>query len=317
MLKEIDMKTIADSSQSALLRAALQDGVFLVRHGISETLLNDAYGLLGKFFALPLDQKLAHRALGANGQAGYTPALVESAEKSDNADWKELFHWGEGLAVGHPLRDRFPNRYPDPILPDGAVPGIGIVLTELHAAMLDFQLKMVDLIAAALGLHSGYFREMLQDGPAVNRAAWYPPVADAPSRRHVWAVEHQDFDLITALPRATAAGLEVLVEGEWIRVSPPDGCAVVNAGMVLERLTSGAIPAVIHRVIAASGQQGPRLSILQFCHPTPWTVLTPAGLPAGVAGHRQFPVMSAGDLFDRTMYRINRLDARAATLVRA
>lgn len=303
MIREIDLGT--DPGRSAEARAALRDGVFLVRHEISTMLLDEAYGLLTEFFRLPRQDKLDSRVPGSNGQSGYTPALVETAERSSAPDWKELFHWGRSLPPGHPLRERFPNRYPEPVFPDRLVPGIGAALAKLHAAMLDLQLAVVDVVAAVLRVDPHYFREMLDDGPVVNRAAWYPSMAEAPSAAHVWAVEHQDFDLVTALPRATAAGLEVLVDGEWLRVSPPDGYAVINAGMVLERLTGGAVPAAFHRVVAAPGQEAGRLSIVQFCHPAPWTVLTPIEQP----GAGRFPTLTAGDLFDRTMYRINRLDA--------
>jgi isopenicillin N synthase-like dioxygenase len=166
---------------------------------------------------------------------------------------------------------------------------------------------VVGVIAAALGVHPGYFEEMLQDGPVVNRAAWYPPMDGAPSPDHIWAVAHQDFDLITALPRATAPGLQVLLEdGRWLPVHAPEGRAVVNVGMVLERLTNGLARAAVHRVVAARGQDAGRLSIVQFCHPTPWTVLTPLSLPDTPASPR-FPTLTADALFERTMYRINRL----------
>jgi isopenicillin N synthase-like dioxygenase len=235
--------------------------------------------------------------------------LVETAERSRQPDWKELFHWGRPLPVHHPLRDRYPARYPDPVMPDELIPGIGSALTRLHDALLDLQLEVTDLIGAALGAGSGYFREMLDDGPVVNRATWYPPAATAPSPGSWWAVEHQDFDLITALPPATAAGLEVRVGGGWHRVTVPGKYCVIMAGMVLERLTSGAVPAVFHRVRAEPGQDYGRLSVVQFCHPVPWTVLTPLTLPVGLDGAAVFPVLTAGDLFDRTMYRINRLDS--------
>jgi isopenicillin N synthase-like dioxygenase len=309
MIKEIDLPTgQMTAPAAAVMREALGDGVFLARHSIPAALLDDAYGLLGEFFALPPEAKLAYRVPGTNGQAGYTPALIETAERSRQADWKELFHWGRPLPPAHPLRQRYPSRYPDPVLPDGAVPGIGAALVKLHEAMAEFQLGVTDLIAGALEIDPGFFREMLSDGPIVNRAAWYPPIAQAPTEDSVWAVEHQDFDLITALPRATSAGLEVLAGGRWHRLTPPEGYAVMVTGMVLERLTGGAVPAVFHRVAAADAQQQARLSIVQFCHPAPWTVLAPVAVPAGMRAPARFPVLTAADLFDRTMYRINRLE---------
>jgi isopenicillin N synthase-like dioxygenase len=305
VLTEIDITPGADLARSATAKTALGQGFFLVRHTISPGLLDDAYGLLGEFFARSPEEKLACRSPGSNGQSGYTAPMVETAERSTRPDWKELFHWGAPLPDGHPLARRFPARYPVPVWPDHLVPGIGAALRALHAAMLEFQLDVVDAIGRALGAEPAFFRDMLEEGPVVNRATWYPPMADAPSAGHLWAVEHQDFDLVTALPRATTPGLEVLFDDGWKPVTPDEGYAVINGGMVLERLTNGAIPAALHRVVSPPGQHEGRLSIVQFCHPTPWTVLTPLTLPGAMP---KFSTLTAGDLFDRTMFRINRWD---------
>lgn len=305
MLRQIDFT--AKHSES-VLRTALWDGFFFVRNTVPESLLDEAYGLLGAFFALDDWEKEFCSVAGTNGQAGYTPPLVETPEKTEVADWKELFHWGSRLPGSHPLVQRYPDRYPEPMMPDLLVPGIGKVLTELHERMLRFAHEIAAKIGEALGLHGDYFAEMLRDGPVVNRATWYPPMALAPSAQHVWAAEHQDFDLLTVLPRATAPGLQVLgVDGEWHPATPPEGCAVVNAGMVLERLTGGFARAAVHRVIADPDHSAGRLSIVQFCHPAPWTVLTPVRVPGYEERAPRYPAITADDLFRRTMYRINRL----------
>ncbi|MDX2531175.1 isopenicillin N synthase family dioxygenase [Streptomyces europaeiscabiei] len=304
MIKEIDL----ERPQGRLhLRSALHDGVFLVRNTVAESLLDEAYGFLSAFFALTPEQKRTCRVPGSNGQSGYTPPLAEHAEKGPVADFKELFHWGAALPAGHPLRVRYPARYPDPYFPDHLVPGIGSALRELHTRMLRFQHEVVDALAGALGVHPDYFSDMLQDGPAVNRAAWYPPMEQAPSPGHVWAAQHQDFDLITTLPRASTAGLQVQLDGEWLAVQAPPGYAVVNVGMVLERLTGGLARAAVHRVVATPGTSQGRLSIVQFCHPAPWTTLTPLRLPGAEDSPQRFATLTADELFQRTMYRIGRL----------
>lgn len=218
MLKEIALDDRGDDQH---VRSALRDGFFLVRNTVPETLLDEAYAMLGAFFELPAEVKADCRVPGANGQSGYLPPLVEQGEKGRTPDWKELFHWGAPLPSAHPLRERYPARYPQPYYPDHLIPGIGAALGELHLRMSRFQLDVVRRLAGALGAAPGYFEEMLEDGPVVNRATWYPPMEQAPSADHVWMVEHQDFDLITALPRATAAGLEVLIDGEWTPPGPP------------------------------------------------------------------------------------------------
>ncbi|MFF2142926.1 isopenicillin N synthase family dioxygenase [Kitasatospora sp. NPDC058190] len=311
MLKELHEIDLNSTDGERRLRAALRDGFFFVRNTVPEALLDDAYQLLEAFFTLPTEVKQECRVPGSNGQSGYTPPLIETAEKGRVPDWKELFHWGVRLPENHPLRVRYPARYPEPLLPEDIVPGIEAVLTELHARMLAFQHEVASAVGRGLGVPAEYFAELLQDGPVVNRATWYPPMADAPSKDHVWAVEHQDFDLLTALPRATARGLQVQAEdGSWLSVDAPAGYAVVNVGMVLERLTDGLARAAVHRVVADPDQQGGRLSIVQFCHPAPWTVLAPLRIPGETEHPRRFPILTADDLFQRTMYRINRLGSR-------
>ncbi|MFI5619700.1 2-oxoglutarate and iron-dependent oxygenase domain-containing protein [Streptomyces sp. NPDC051567] len=315
MLKEIALGARGNDKH---VRSALRDGFFLVRCAVPDRLLDEAYAQLGAFFELPAEVKAACRVTGADGQCGYLPPLVEQGEKGRAPDWKELFHWGAALPAAHPLRERYPARYPRPSFPDHLVPGIGATLGRLHTEMARFQLDVVRHLAGALGATPGYFEEMLEDGPVVNRATWYPPMEHAPSADHVWMVEHQDFDLITALPRATAAGLEVLIDGEWTSVEVPEGYAVLNVGMVLERLTGGLARAAVHRVTAAPGQRGGRLSLVQFCHPTPWTVLTALrGTGDDPAAPEPYPALTAQDLFQRTMYRINRLDSQQSAAARS
>jgi isopenicillin N synthase-like dioxygenase len=306
MLTEVSLDGPVDAGH---VRSALHDGFFLVRRTVPDAVLDDAYGLLAEFFARPADEKAEAVVPGSNGQSGYTPSGVETPEKTRVPDWKELFHWGTRLPPGHPLRRRYPARYPEPYFPDALVPGIGKVLTELHERTLEFQHRVVAVVAEALGAAPSYFAEMIEDGPVVNRAAWYPPMEQAPAPGRIWAAEHQDFDLITALPRATASGLQVLAaSGEWLPVDAPGDHVVVNVGMVLERLTNGLARAAVHRVVATGDRTAARLSIVQFCHPAPWTVLTPLTGPARHPAPRH-PVLTADDLFQRTMFRINRLES--------
>ena len=138
MLQEVDISVQPVPSSPQLL-AALRDGFFFVRHAISATLLDEAYGLLGEFFSLPPGDKASCRVPGTNGQAGYTPPLIETAEAESQPDWKELFHWGRPLPVGHPLRARYPRRYPDPYFPDGLIPDMRSTLTRLRTELLDLQ----------------------------------------------------------------------------------------------------------------------------------------------------------------------------------
>ncbi|CAK0857870.1 unnamed protein product [Prorocentrum cordatum] len=62
--------------------------------------------------------------------------------------------------------------------------------------------------------------------------------------------EHTDYGVVT-VQQSTAGGLEGFIHGEWHPLQPPEGCALVFAGDMLERLTSGRVRALRHRVCLA------------------------------------------------------------------
>lgn len=306
-IRRFDLSEQADPGQNLL---ALRDGMFLLRHELPEALLDDVYTKFMQFFTLASDVKLRYVTRGSNGQAGYVASSVEIPERGNTPDWKELFHWGLPLPVGHPLRTRYPDRYPEQVSVDDEIPGFTDATRRLHGEMLKLQKAVLRKTALALGVQPSYFVELLEDAPVVNRAVWYPPMSESPGPGRSWALEHADFDLITVLPRATGPGLEVCLDGDWVPVQPGRGEAVVNAGMMLERLTSGVVPAALHRVRSDSDTDGGRLSVVQFCHPAPWFVLNPLTMTNIDTGHRcDMPGMTADDVFRRTMYRINRLSS--------
>jgi isopenicillin N synthase-like dioxygenase len=133
----------------------------------------------------------------------------------------------------------------------------------------------------------------------------------------VWAAGHGDINLVTALPRATARGLQVRVgapgsaDERWIDAVPPDDHVVLNAGLMLERITNGRIGAGWHRVVADPSHTGDRLSVVQFLHPTPWTVLAPLATCIDDTRPQRWAPIEAGAMLDQVLYDINLIeDAR-------
>ncbi|MHC4958852.1 MAG: isopenicillin N synthase family dioxygenase [Planctomycetota bacterium] len=293
------------------VRRSLETGFVYARHDLSEDLIDQAYDMLARFFGLGETTKQRYVIPGSMGQTGYTGTLVETAASSDMPDLKEMLNWGFELADGHPLRRRFPHRYMGRVFAEDEVPGITETLVRFHDSLFDLQRRFLRIIAVGLSCAEDYFESMVKDGTTLTRAIRYPPMEEAPGDGHVWAAEHGDINLTTALPRATARGLQVQVDGAYVDAVPPDGHAILNTGLMLERLTNGVIPAGIHRVVADPGQAGERYSVVQFCHPTPWTILSP--LPTCIdADHPpRFPPISAGDWLDEVLYDINLVgDAR-------
>jgi isopenicillin N synthase-like dioxygenase len=312
MADVLDVDLLAFEQGTAAQRRAVVDGVtrslgtgfVFTSHDLPVGLLDDAYGMLAEFFALPADRKARWHVPHSHGQTGYTGLLVETAATSDVADWKEMLNWGDEVPAHHPLRARYPHRYLERVLPEDDAPGITKVLLEFHSRVLDVQARFLRIIAAGVGVAEGFFDDVLRDGSHLTRAIHYPSMQAAPSTDHVWADAHTDINLVTALPRATGAGLQLQVGDQWVEIVPPDHYMIVNSGIMLERLTNGRIPAGMHRVVSPPNEVGDRYSVVQFCHPAPWFQLAP--LPSCIDDDHplRYGTIEAGAMLDRVLYEI-------------
>ena len=265
------------------VRRSLATGFVYTSHDLSDDLLDTAYGMLREFF---------------------------EKEPDDQPDWKEMLNWSTPIAAGHPLKRKFPTAYPDQVLPEASVPGITDVLYRFHHSIAALQRRFLRIIAEGIGCHETFFDDMVYEGPTLTRAIRYPSMGELPDTAddgpsHEWAAQHGDINLITALPRATAPGLQVKVDDQWIDAVAPDNGVIVNTGIMLERLTNGAIPIGWHRVVAAPGFTGERYSVVQFCHPRPWTVLAPVASCCTADNPQRFAAMTAADALDEVLYEIN------------
>ncbi len=309
----LDVDLIAFEEGSASDRAAVVDGTMrsletgfvYTAHDVSTDLIDQAYEMLATFFALDADTKANTTVDGTHGQTGYTGLLVETAASSEHPDWKEMLNWGDSLPVGHPLGTQFPGRYHDPVLPEADVPGITETLLEFHRSIADLQRRFLRIIAVGVGADESLFDETVAVGANLTRAIRYPPMEQSPGSQHVWAGAHADINLITALPRSTARGLQVEVEGEWVDAVPPEGHVIINTGLMLERITNGLIPSGWHRVVADPDQPGQRLSVVQFCHPAPWTMLTPLQSCVSAERPQKYLPIRAADSLDEVLWQIN------------
>lgn len=319
MAEILDVDLLAFERGDAAARSAVVDGVMkslqtgfvYTSHDLGEDMLDEAYGMLKEFFSLPNEEKQKAAAPGTHGQTGYTGLLVETAASSDVADWKEMLNWGRNIPNGHPLKRKYPSRYPDQVLPEAQVPGITDVLNNFHDKLLDLQRRFLRIIALGIGCHVSFFDEMTTDGTTLTRAIHYPAMDLAPGAGHEWAAAHGDINLITALPRATKKGLQVQTVEGWVDAIPPPGQAIINTGIMLEHLTNGVISQGVHKVVADPDEPGERYSVVQFCHPTPWTMLTPVPSCISEGIPQRFAGVSAGDLLDQVIYEINLVeDAR-------
>lgn len=308
---DVDLLTFENGSQEA--RKAVVDGVMrslatgfvYVAHDMSVTMIDEVYGTLEQFFSLPQERKDDYKVAGSNGQTGYTGLLVETAASAEVPDFKEMLNWHAQRPKGHPLRSLYPFRYGPPTVPEKDIPGAAKILSVFHDIVAALQIRVSKIIAVGLGLHESFFERMLVDGANLTRAIHYPAMTQAPDETHVWAAEHADINLITALPRATAAGLQVKVESEWVDAVPPENRAIINTGLMLERFTNGVISPGIHRVVSQPGQCGDRYSVVQFAHPEPWTLLAPVSTTVTKENPLKYPTISAADALSKVIWEIN------------
>lgn len=293
-------------------RAAAVDGVMqslrvgfvYLEHDLPSDLLDRCYARLEAFFSLDSESKRRSAVPGSRGQRGYTGVLIETAAQSSHADWKETLNWGETAPPGSQLEKRYPDRYGEPVFPEVEIPGIGEDLMRFHRQILGLQRRFLRIVAIGLGAPESFFDAMTEHGATLTRAAHYPPMSRSPGAQHVWAGEHGDINLVTALPRATARGLQVKTAEGWIDAMPPEGRAIMNTGMMLEHFSNGLLPTGIHRVVAAPEQVGDRIAVVQFCHPTPDTVLEP--IPSCVRPDHPcgYPRVSAAQRLDEVLREI-------------
>lgn len=219
-------------------------GFAVVRdHGLPQAKIDAALGAAKAFFALSEPAKRAYK-VGLAGQRGYTPFGVETAKGHAHHDLKEFWHVGRDLPAGH----RFRAQMADNVWPDAEVAEFRTAVGWLFGALDAMGLKLLEAIAAWLGLERGFFAPTVDAGNSILRLLHYPPVAeDGP---HIRAGAHEDINVITLLLGAEEAGLEVLEkDGRWLPINPPPGALVVNIGDMLQRLSNHRLPSTTHRVV--------------------------------------------------------------------
>ena len=239
--------------------------VILKDHGVDAELLKASYSVSAKFFALPTETKRKYiSAFG--GQRGYTPFGQEHAKDSPVMDLKEFWHVGREVSPLHPQK-----KYHENNLWPTEVPEFRKVFETLYTDLEKTGRIMLQALTGPLDVDIEYFERMVMDGSSILRLLHYPPIPEGVDSRCVRAAAHEDINLITLLPAATASGLQLKDrDGTWLDVDSDWGDLIVDAGDMLARLTNDVIPSTTHRVInPADGKNQSRYSMPFFMHPNP------------------------------------------------
>ncbi len=235
-------------------------------HGLSSDLLDGAYDVFQRFFALPTEVKLRYHVPGSGGARGYTPFKIETAKSSQHPDLKEFWHIGRELPADSKYREVMPeNLWPSEI------EGFQRYGYGLYQALDELGRRVLRALALYIELPEDFFEDKVDHGNSILRPIHYPPIesADIPNVR---AGAHEDINFITLLVGASAAGLELLNrDGEWLPITTQGDAIVVNIGDMLQRLTNHVYPSTTHRVVNPKDEQArkPRYSIPFFLHPNP------------------------------------------------
>lgn len=234
---------------AARIGAACRDcGFFYITgHGVGEALQQRLEDLSRRFFAQPVEEKLAIRmALGGRAWRGYF--AVGDELTSGRPDLKEGLYFGAELDEEHELvKSRTPmhgrNLFP------ANLPLFRETVLEYMEAMTEIGHRLMAGLALSLGLAEDYFAERYTAEPlALFRIFNYPPDR-APLEQKSWGVgEHTDYGVLTILKQDDSGGLQVKSQSRWRDAPPLPGAFLCNIGDMLDRMTAGLYRSTPHRV---------------------------------------------------------------------
>jgi isopenicillin N synthase-like dioxygenase len=274
---------------------ALSDiGFFaVVDHGVEPDLLAGAYASARRFFALPDAVKRTYNEPARAGQRGFTPFGVEHAKDSPSPDLKEFWQVGRtDVGADHPVHARYgTNPWPTEVADFGAI------YDRLYRALDGLGAGLLEACALHIGEPVGRFRDMAREGDTILRILHYPALAPETPAGAVRAAAHEDINLITLLPAATASGLELKTnDGRWVPIETSGDVIIVDAGDMLQNVTNGLYKSTTHRVVNPDDGSTDRLSIPCFIHPRGEVDLTPlASCVARTGGESRFAAITAGE----------------------
>ncbi|KAK3192892.1 hypothetical protein K4F52_001249 [Lecanicillium sp. MT-2017a] len=237
--------------------AATTYGFFqIVEHGVTPQTRQQVLDLTKRFFALPLEERMAVSVSNSLGQSfrGYEPSLIQTHHKGLLPDTKETFIVGAEIPADHPDAGTFscgPNLWPQSI-PD----------QDFRQPVMAYQAQMVDLVKTLLKILRRGLPESWNCAPDVldvltenasipMRMLHYAP-QPVRDERQFGVADHTDFGCVTILLQEVGtAGLEVWYPPTetWIPVPPKQDAYVINISDTMDRYTNGYYRSARHRVL--------------------------------------------------------------------
>jgi isopenicillin N synthase-like dioxygenase len=221
------------AAAGAIGRAARDTGFFyVVNHGIADGVTSRAFAEARRFYALPVERKLALQMVRGE-PLGYEPLEFQQLEAARPSDRKESFGISGDRTIGH---------WPD-------LPGFSDGVLAYHAAACDLGAHLMSLIATSLDLAPDAFVEAYRGTDPTMRLLRYPADRDDLPSGQIGAGAHTDWGGITVLAQDDAGGLEIRDPmGVWRTATPIPGAFVINLGDLMVRWTNGRYRSSLHRV---------------------------------------------------------------------
>lgn len=261
-----DSDAIAEVARQ-IRRACTEIGFFfIVNHGASKAIVADAFAAMETFFTMPASEKSKVRM--NEHQSGWQAPNVaihgDSFDKVVKPQATEAFKFGHELSPDDPdyngsRRFRGHNQWPE-TLPPEAKAALLAFLTEFERLA-----KMLLLpVAVALGAEPDYFAKAFAPNDSVMRCAYYPVVN--PDEDQLGLPGHTDLSMLTLIPPATKAGLQILTaSGRWIDQPEIPDAILVNTGDTLRTWSNDLFIATPHRVLPSLDEE--RYSAIFFFYP--------------------------------------------------
>jgi len=190
-----------------------------------------------KQYKLPLNEKKSYlyNAQERGAQTGYFPFKSENAKGYSAQDLKEFFHYAPYKKTPE-IQAQMTKEYFEKV-------------TQLAHELLKWaENGLPDAVSKNLSMP---LSQMAKESTlTLLRILHYPPLQGDEEKDALRAAPHEDINLITLLPFATAPGLQIKdSKGNWHTIPGDPGMIVINVGDMLAHCTQNYYSSTTHRVV--------------------------------------------------------------------
>jgi isopenicillin N synthase-like dioxygenase len=224
----------------------------LTNHPIPASLIDQTYMQWLEFFN---STKKKDYLFNKQTQDGYFPFKSENAKNAKVSDLKEFYHFYPWGVQPSETRQKSQMMFQ--------------TLSQLASELLQWiEETLPESVSDSLSMP---LNRMIDNSPnTLLRILHYPPLSHQIDEGAIRAAAHEDINLITLLPAATAPGLEVMgANGQWYKVPCDKGNLIVNVGDMLQMCTREYYKSTTHRVVNPedADRHQSRYSMPLFLHP--------------------------------------------------